>query len=204
MNLWFFSAKPNRPRQRAAPSVRLLLEPLEDRCLPSANPMMPMAAAVNQPMAASTPPAAVNTIASLSHDQVHMLQDQSHQQTQLATIRLEVEQIVLGLLQEFAPQAPQFQPLIASLTGAIPMQQATVQTLQNQSNLLDQLDDLQDQSLMLGAVIQNGSALVPVLQQLGDEPLANSIKNTIAADQAAVQALQPQIATVEQEVSTFV
>jgi hypothetical protein len=155
-------------------------------------------------MAASTPPAAVNTIASLSHDQIHMLQDQSQQQTTSATIRLEVEQIVLGILQPFASQAPQFKPLIATLIAAIPMQQATVQTLQNQTNLLNQLDDLQDQGIILSAQIQTATALIPVLQQQGNTATANALNNIIFADQAAVQALQPQIAALEVEVSAFV
>src|SRR5262249_29471279 len=105
MRFWFFYAEPNHPRRhpRPVPSVRPHLEPLEDRCLPSAN-FMPASAA------ASTPPAAVNTIASLPHDQIHVLQDQSQQQTALATVGLAVEQVVLGFLQQFAPQAPQFQP----------------------------------------------------------------------------------------------
>src|SRR5262249_31635815 len=137
------------------------------------------------------------------HDQIHTLQDQSQQQTALATIRLEVEQVVLGFLQQFAPQAPQFQPVIAFLTSAIPAQQAIVQTLQNQTNLLTQLDDLQDQALILNAVIRNGTALLPVLQQVGNGQAANTLQNTIVADQAAVQALQPQITAVEVEVSAF-
>jgi hypothetical protein len=58
--------------------------------------------------------------------------------------------------------------------------------------------------LILGAVIQNGTALVPVLQQIGDVQAANRLQNTITQDQAAVLALQPQIAAVEQQVSTFV
>ena len=193
MRFWFFSAEPKRARQRPAPSVRPFLESLEDRCLPSAN-MMP----------ASTPPMAANTIAALSHDQVHMLQDQSQQQASLATFRLEVEQVVLGLVQRFAPQAPQFQPLIASLTSDIPKQQAAVQTLQNQTNLLNQLDDLQDQSLILNGVIQQLTPLVPVLRQFGNQRAANSVENIIVADQATVLALQPQIVAVEVEVSAFV
>ena len=201
MNLWFFSAGSNRaPRdRRSTASVRLMLEPLEDRCLPSAT-MMP----AGQPMSSAAPASSVNTIASLPHDQIHNLQDFFHQQTQNATIQLEVEQIVFSLVQQFAPQAPQFQPLIAALTNAIPMQQATVQTLQNQSNLLDQLDDLQDQVIILNGTIQNDSAVIPALQQLGNQQAANSLATTIAADQAMVQALQPQIAAAEQEVSTFV
>jgi hypothetical protein len=202
MRLWFFSRKPNRAR-RPASSVRPLLEPLEDRCLPSAS-MMPTSAAASPPISAGTPSAAVNTIASLSHDQIHMLQDQFHQQTALATIRLEIEQVVVSLLQPFAPQVPQLQPVVAGLTSAIPMQQATVQTLQNQSNLLDQLDDLQDQVIILNATIQNDSTLIPVLRQLGNEQAASALTNTILANQATIQALQPQIAAVEQEVSMFV
>jgi hypothetical protein len=153
---------------------------------------------------ASTPPAAVNTVASLSHDQIHMLQDQSQQQTDTATIRLEVEQIVFGILEQFAPQAPQFQPVIAFLSSAIPAQQATLTTLQNQTNLLNQLDDLQDQALILNATIQNAAAVVPVQQQLGNVQAANTLQSIIASDQAAVQALQPQINAVEVEVSAFV
>ena len=199
MNFFFFATRPNHTRRRQCPavSVRPFLERLEDRCLPSAD-MMPVSAA------ASPSPAAVNAIASLSHDQVHTLQDVFQQQTTQAINLLQVEQIVLGVLQQFAPQAPQFQPLIAALTSAIPMQQATVQTLQNQSNLLDQLDDLQDQVIILNGTVQNDSAVIPALQQLGNQQAANSLATTIAADQAMVQALQPQIAAAEQEVSTFV
>jgi hypothetical protein len=165
---------------------------------------MPASAAVVTSSSASTTPAAVNTIASLSHDQIHVLQDQSQQQTDGATIRLEVEQIVLGILEPFAAQVPQFQPAIAFLTSAIPSQQATLTTLQNQTNLLNQLDDLQDQALMLNATIQNAAALAPVQQQLGNVQAANTLQSIIAADQATVQALQPQITAVEVEVSTFV
>jgi hypothetical protein len=164
---------------------------------------MPASASVT-PSSASTPPAAVNTIASLSHDQIHILQDQSQQQSVIATIRLEVEQAVLGILQSFAPQAPQFQPAIAFFTSAIPPQQTTVTTLQNQTNVLNQLDDLQDQALILNATIQNAAALVPVQQQLGNAPAANTLQSIITADQAAVQALQPQITAVEVEASAFV
>jgi hypothetical protein len=197
MYRWFFTAKPNR----AGPAfcVHPQLETLEDRCLPSAG-MMP----ANPPMSTATPTASTNTIASLPHEQIHVLQDQFHQQTQLAIIRLEVEQVVLGLLQQFAPQAPQFQSLITSLTSAIPMHQATVQMLQDESDLLDKLDDLQDQVLILNGVIQNGSPLVAVLRQLGDEQAANALAKTILTDQASVQTLQPQIETVEVEVSAFV
>lgn len=203
MNLWFFPTKSNRaPRDRRSTAfVRPMLEPLEDRCLPSASMMMMPA---SQPMSSAAPTASANTIASLPHDQVHNLQDFFHQQTQNATIQLEVEQIVLSLLQQFAPQAPQFQPLIGALTGAIPMQQATVQTLQNQSNLLDQLDDLQDQVIILNGTIQNDSAVIPVLRQFGNQQAANSLASTIVADQAMVQALQPQIAAAEEQVSTFI
>ena len=203
MSLWFFSTSPDHSRRRPAPPVRPLLETLEDRCLPSMNPM-PASAAVAPSSAASTPPAAVNTIASLSHDQIHMLQDQSQQQSDSATFRLEVEQTVLSILQAFAPQVPQFQPAIAFLTRDIPAQQATATTLQNQTNLLNQLDDLQDQALTLNAAIQNAAALVPVVQQLGNVPAANTLQSIIAADQATVQALQPQISAVEVEVSAFV
>jgi hypothetical protein len=153
---------------------------------------------------ASTPPAAANTIASLPHDQIHVLQDQSQQQLDSATIRLEVEQIVLGILQPFALQAPQFQPVIAFLKSDIPAQQATVTTLQNQTNLLNQLDDLQDQGLILNATIQNAAALIPVQQQLGNVQAANTLQGIIAMDQSAVQALQPQINAVEVEASAFV
>jgi hypothetical protein len=146
----------------------------------------------------------MNTVASLSHDQIHILQDQSQQQTTMATIRLEVEQIVLGLVQPLAAQTPQVAPLIAGLTAAIPMQQATVQRLHQQTDLLNQLDDLQDQSLILGAVIQNATPVVGVLEQLGDVQTANALRNTIQMDEAAMQALQPQIAAAEVAVSAFV
>jgi hypothetical protein len=158
---------------------------------------MPASAAVD-------PSAVTNTIASLSHDQIHQLQDQSQQQSAQATVRLEVEQAVLGILQLFAPQVPQFQPVIAFLTSAIPAQQAIVNTLQNQTNLLNQLDDLQDQGIILDAQIQSAAALIPMLQQVGNMGAVNLLNNLIAADQAAVLALQPQIAAVEAEVSTFV
>jgi hypothetical protein len=167
---------------------------LEDRWLPAASTM-----AASMPM-----PMASNTIASLSHDQIHMLQDQSQQQTTLATLRLEQEQIVLGLLQPFTLQVPQLKPLLASLAAAIPMQQATVQTLQNQTNLLNQLDDLQDQGIILNAQIQTANALIPLLQQSGNMAGVNTLNNIIFADQASIQALQPQIAAVEVEVSAFV
>jgi hypothetical protein len=153
---------------------------------------------------ASTPATGANTVASLSHDQIHTLQSQSQQQVANATFTLAVEQFVLGFLQQFAPQAPQFQPLIATLTSAITGQQAVVQTLQNQLNLLNQLDDLQDQALILGAVVQNDTALIPVLNRLGDSQAANNLQSTITQDEATILALQPQIAAVEQEVSLFV
>jgi hypothetical protein len=199
MNLFFFATGPKHAHRRPCPavSVRPFLEHLEDRCLPSAD-MMPVSAAANPS------PSAVNAIASLPHDQIHMLQDQFQQQTTQAIIRLEVEQIVLGVLQQFASQAPQFQPVIAFLTNDIPMQQATVQTLQNQTNLLNQLDDVQDQSIILNGMIQNAAALIPVFQQLGNQQAVNALKNTIATDQAAVQALQPQIMAAEVEVAAFV
>jgi hypothetical protein len=165
---------------------------------------MAASASVAPTAAASTPPAAVNTIASLPHDQIHVLQDQSQQQTDMATIRLEVEQVVLGILQPFASQVPQLQPAIAFLTSAIPAQQATVATLQNQTNLLNQLDDLQDQALILNATIQNAATLIPVQQQLGNVQAVNILQSIIATDQSAVQALQPQINAVEVEVSAFV
>jgi hypothetical protein len=148
--------------------------------------------------------ASVNTIASLSHDQIHMLQDQSQQQVATAAFTLAVEQFVFGVVQQFAPQSPQFRPLLATLASAIPAQQATVQTLQNQFNLLNQLDDLQDQVLILGSEIQNDIALIAVFQQLGNTQAVNSLTSTIARDQATIQALQPQITAVEIEVSTFV
>jgi hypothetical protein len=154
--------------------------------------------------AASTPPAAVNTIASLPHDQIHMLQDVFQQQTTQAIVTLEVEQIALGILQQFAPQAPQFQPVIAFLTSAIPAQQVTVQTLQNETNLVNQLDDVQDQAIILNAMIQNAAVLIPVLQQQGNVQAVNALESMIATDQAAVQALQPQITATEVEVSAFV
>ena len=199
MNFFFFATRPNHTRRRQCPavSVRPFLERLEDRCLPSAD-MMPVSAA------ASPSPAAVNAIASLSHDQVHMLQDVFQQQTTQAINLLQVEQIVLGVLQQFAPQAPQFQPAIAFLTNAIPTQQATVQTLQNQTNLLNQLDDVQDQAIILNGMIQNAAALIPVFQLQGNQQAVNSLKSTIATDQAAVQALQPQIAAAEAAVAAFV
>jgi hypothetical protein len=204
MRFWFFSTGPSHSRRhlRPAPPVHPFLESLEDRCLPSGNPMAASASVAPSP--ANTMPAAVNSIASLSHDQIHMLQDQSQFQTALATVRLEVEQAVLGILDVFAPHMPQFQPLIAFLNHSIPAQQATVNSLQNQNNLLNQLDDLQDQGIILDVQIQNAATLIPRLQQVGNVPEANALKNLISADQAAVLALQPQITAVEVEVSAFV
>jgi hypothetical protein len=164
--------------------------------------MMPASASVAP--SASISPTAVNTIASLSHDQIHVLQDQSQQQTANATVLLEVEQAVLGILQLFAPQVPQLQPDIALLTNAIPAQQATVNSLQNQTNLLNQLDDLQDQSIILSAQIQQANALVPMFLQQGNMQEVNMLQSIIAMDQATVQALQPRITAVEVEVSAFV
>jgi hypothetical protein len=165
--------------------------------------MMPASAAAAPSPSASTSSSAVNTIASLSHDQIHTLQDVFQQQTNQAIVTLQVEQIALGILQQFASQAPQFQPVIAALASAIPMQQGTVQTLQNETNLLNQLDDVQDQAIILNAMIQNAAALVPVFQQQGNQQTVNALENIIATDQAAVQALQPQITAAEVEVSTF-
>ncbi len=164
-------------------SVRPCLEPLEDRCLPAAG---------------------ASAIAALPHEQIHTLQSVSQQQVSSAAFTLAVEQFVLGFLNQFAPQAPSFQPLIANLTRAIPAQQTVVQTLQNQLNLLNQLDDLQDQVLLLDAAIQNGAMLVPELQRFGAGQTANRLQSTIAQDKAAALALQPQIAAAEQQVSTFV
>jgi hypothetical protein len=161
------------------------------------------------PMGMPTPPmnvqpAGVTAVASLPHDQIHVLLAQSQQQAAIATIVLDVEQAALALVKQLAPQAPQFQPVIANLTRAIPAQQAAARTFQNQSNLLNQLDALQDQSRNLSATIQIDTSLVPVLQQLGAAQAANGLRSTIAHDQAAVQALQPQITAAEQQVSTFV
>lgn len=202
MKFWFFSIGRNHsgPRRCPAPLVRPLLENLEDRCLPSMNPMP---ASVSVP-SASNSPMAVNTIASLPHDQIHLLQDQSQQQTTTALIRLEVEQAVLDILQLFAPQVPQLRPDIALLTSVIPAQQAMVNSLQNQTNLLNQLDDLQDQSILLNAQIQNAAALVPMFLQQGNMQEVNMLQSIIAMDQAAVQALPPQITAVEVEVSAFI
>ena len=204
MSFRFFCSGPNRKsrRRHPAPPVRPLLEPLEDRRLPSVS-SAPVGASV-APSATASNPAAVNAIASLSHDQIHDLQVQSQQQTSDAVIRLEVEQAVLGILQLFAPQVPQLGPDIAFLTSAIPAQQSAVNFLQNQTNLLNQLDDVQDQGIILNAEIQNATALVPVLLQSGNVQAANGLQSTIVADQAAVQALQPQIAAVEVEVAAFV
>lgn len=205
MRFWFSSAGPRHSHrnQRPPPPVRPFLESLEDRCLPSVNPMAASASVAPSPPA-STMSAPVNNIASFSHDQIHALQDQSQLQTALATVRLEVEQAVLGILDVFAPHVPQFQPAITFLNRAIPAQQATVSSLQNQNDLLNHLDDLQDQGIMLDAQIQSAAALVPMLQQRGDVPAANALNNLISADQAAVLALQPQITAVEVEVSAFV
>jgi hypothetical protein len=217
MKFWFFSSHPDRCRRHSgtAATVRPRLESLEDRSVPSmtampasgaaAPSMMAMSATVSAaPSSASTSPPTANAIASLSHDQIHVLQDQSQLQTANATVTLEVEQAVLGILQLFAPQVPQVRPEIALLTNAIPAQQATVATLQNQTSLLNQLDNLQDQSIILSAEIQNATSLVAMLQQSGNAQTANTVQGIIAADQAAVQALQPQIAAVEVEVSAFV
>lgn len=198
MRFPFFSSQPDRDvrHRRPAPSVRPFLESLEDRCLPSASMMTTGTPA--------TPAASVNTVASLTHDQIHMLQDQSQQQAAIASFTLAVEQFVFAVVQQIAPQAPQFRPLLTNLASAIPAQQATVQTLQNQSNLLNQLDDLQDQVIILGSGIQNDTALTAVFQQMGNTQAVNSLQSTIAHDQASIQALQPQIAAVELEVSTLV
>lgn len=198
MRFPFFPSRPDRAvrHRRPTPSVRLFLESFEDRCLPSAS-MMPTGNA-------STPSASVNTVASLTHDQIHMLQDQSQQQVAIAAFTLAVEQFVFAVVQQFAPQVPQFRPLLTSLASAIPAQQATVQTLQNQFSLLNQLDDLQDQVIILGSEIQNDTALIAVFQQMGNAQAVGSLQSTIARDQASIQALQPQIAAVELEVSTFV
>jgi len=202
MKFWLFSIGHNHSGRgrNAAPGVRPLLEPLEDRCLPSMNPMP---ASVSVPSASSSP-MAVNTIASLSHDQIHVLQDQSQQQTTTALIRLEVEQAVLDILQLFAPQVPQLRPDIALLTSVIPAQQATVNSLQTQTNLLNQLDDLQDQSILLNAQIQNAADLVPMFLQQGNMQEVNMLQSIIAMDQAAAQALPPQITAVEVEVSALI
>lgn len=204
MRYWFPSAgrNPSHQLRRTTPSIRPLLEPLEDRCLPSMD-MMPASASV-APSPVGTSPPAVNTVASLSHDQIHVLQDQSQQQTTNALIRLEVEQVVLDIFQLFAPQAPQLQPDIALLANAIPAQQATVNALQNQTNLLNQLDDLQDQSIILSAQIQQANALVPMFLQQGNMQEVNMLQSIVAMDQAAVQALPPQVTAVEVEVSAFV
>jgi hypothetical protein len=198
MRFRFFSSEPDRAarRRRPAPSVRPFLESLEDRSLPSASMM---AAATP-----STPSASVNTVASLTHDQIHMLQDQSQQQVAIASFTLAVEQFVFAVVQQIAPQAPQFRPLLTSLASAIPAQQATVQTLQNQFSLLNQLDDLQDQVIIRSSEIQNDTALAAVFQQMGNTQAVRSLQSLIAQDQAAIQALQPQITAVELEVSTFV
>jgi hypothetical protein len=55
-------------------------------------------------------------------------------------------------------------------------------TLQNQTNLLNQLDDLQDQALILNATIQNASVLAPVQQQLGKVAAGNTLQSIIATD----------------------
>jgi hypothetical protein len=195
MRFWFFSAgsKHDRRRQRPAPTVRPFLESLEDRCVPSATST-----------SAGTSPAPVNTVAALSHDQIHAIQDQSQQQTANATILLEVEQVVLGILQPFAAQVPQIQPDIALLTSVIPGQQARVNTLQNQTNLLNQLDNLQDTVIIDTAQIQQANGLIPTFQQQGNTQEVNALQSIIAADQAQIQAVQPQINAVEVEVSTFV
>ncbi len=202
MRFWFFSIGREDFGQwrRPAPLVRPLLEALEDRCLPSMNPMP---ASVSMPSASSSP-MAMNTIASLPHDQIHVLQDQSQQQTTTAMIRLEVEQAVLDILQVFAPQVPQLRPDIALLTSVIPAQQAMVNSLQIQTNLLNQLDDLQDQSILLNAQIQNAAALVPIFLQQGNMQEVNMLESIIAMDQADVQALQPQITAVEVDVPAFI
>jgi hypothetical protein len=185
----------------STPSHRPTLEQLEDRCLPSANVMIPMGMA---PPPMNVQPMGRTAIASLSHDQLHALQSQFQQQAAIAAIVLEVDQVALAILQQFAPQTPQFRPVIANLTSAILAQQAAAQTFQNQFNLLNQLDALQDQALILSAEIQIDTSLVRVLQQFRAVQTANNLQSVIARDQAAVQALQPQIAAVEQQVSTFV
>jgi hypothetical protein len=113
----------------------------------------------------------VSTVAALTHDQIHLLQDLSQQQAAIATLGVEVDQVVIGILQQVVPQAPQFGPLLAGFTSALQAQQAAAQTLQHQAGLLNQLDALQDQVIL---------------------------------NPASAQALQPQIATVEQQVSVFI
>jgi hypothetical protein len=185
---------------RSKYTVRLGLEALEDRTLPSASMLGSMMAPSPQPTASAT---ATNAIAALSHDQIHTLQDQAQQQATIATLTLQVEQFVLSVLKPFAAQFPQVKPFLNALSNAIPMQQARATQLQNQSNALDQLDSLQDQVILLDGEIQNDSMLVPVLQQIGAVQVANGLLHKISQDQLAVQALQPQITGAEQVVAAL-
>jgi hypothetical protein len=83
MRSWFFSTGANHSHRRPVPPVCPFLETLEDRWLPPTN-VMSASASVAPSAAASTPPAAANAIASLPHDHIHVLQDQSQQRPRRA------------------------------------------------------------------------------------------------------------------------
>jgi hypothetical protein len=173
MRLSKLFAKPNHVRP--ASSFRPSLEPLEGRCVPTA----------------------------LNHTQVHVQLNQDTVQAVIATIDLRVNQTVLALLKSSAPSTPQLQQTIASLQGHISADQAGLQGLQQRINVLSQLDADQDQVRNLNVQIQVDTFLISFLHLLGPlaQPTVNGLQNTIANDQAAVQALQPPITALEQQVS---
>jgi hypothetical protein len=149
--------------------------------------------------AMAMPPAAA-----LTHTQVHLQLDQRQLQATIAMAGLDVDKVVLATLQHVTVQTPQIKQVIANLTSDISADQAALQTLQQQVHLLSQLDASQDQSRNLNATIRIDMAVVPLLQHLGAQQTANSLEGTIAKDQTAAQALQPQVATFEQEVAAFI
>jgi hypothetical protein len=158
-----------------ATSFRPSLEPLEDRCMPAA----------------------------LNHTQVHVLLNQDKVQAAIATVDLQVDQTVLALVQRTAQPTAQTQQTIASLQGDISADQAGLQGLQQRINVLSQLDSAQDQVRNLNEQVQIDQFLVSFFQLFGPlgQQTVNGLQNTIVKDQAAAQALQPQIALLEQDIS---
>jgi hypothetical protein len=212
----FRSSRSHRPRRLPA-SVRPVLEHLEDRCLPSANFPQPSLGlspvptaspgngAVTAPMVSTrAAPAVMSTTAPLTHDQVHTLMAQTQLQTVIETIDLDVDQLVLANLQQRGVQTPPILRAIASLTSDIVADQAVVQNLQQKFSLLSQLDADQDQVQNLNTRIQFDTAAIPILQRFGARQIAVGLQSTIDNDQAAIQALQPGIDALEQEVSAFI
>jgi hypothetical protein len=141
--------------------------------------------------------------ATLNHTQVHVLLNQDKVQAAIATINLRVDQTVLAVVQTLAKSTPQLQQTITSLQGDISADQTGLQGLQQRINVLSQLDADQDQVRNLNIQIQVDTFLISFLHLLGPlaQPSVNGLQNTIANDQAAVQALQPQITALEQQVS---